>query len=194
MKLAPVIAAIKSRCPSFANRVAGAAEFASLPQSANLAVPACYVIPLHDDPTPNKSQTGLIQEVKETIAVVVVVTNQSDERGQTAHEAIQDIKTELWHALLGWSNNEALYTPFEYAGGNLLRMDRARLFWQFEFSAEITIDATDGYISSRDAAYGGFTGATIKIDVIDPAFDKNLASTGPDGRIEFQAVANPPQS
>lgn len=45
MKLTPVIAALRARCPYFENRVAGAAQFKNLPEVGKLRLPAAYVVP-----------------------------------------------------------------------------------------------------------------------------------------------------
>ena len=57
MKLTPVIAALRARCPYFENRVAGAAQFKNLPEVGKLRLPAAYVVPGDDSPGENKSQT-----------------------------------------------------------------------------------------------------------------------------------------
>ncbi|MBE8123151.1 hypothetical protein [Escherichia coli] len=44
MKLTPVIAALRARCPYFENRVAGAAQFKNLPEVGKLRLPAAYVV------------------------------------------------------------------------------------------------------------------------------------------------------
>ncbi len=65
MKLTPVIAALRARCPYFENRVAGAAQFKNLPEVGKLRLPAAYVVPGDDSPGENKSQTDYWQELKE---------------------------------------------------------------------------------------------------------------------------------
>ncbi len=82
MKLTPVIAALRARCPYFENRVAGAAQFKNLPEVGKLKLPAAYVVPGDDSPGENKSQTDYWQELKEGFSVVVILSNGRDERGQ----------------------------------------------------------------------------------------------------------------
>ena len=84
MKLTPVIAALRARCPYFENRVAGAAQFKNLPEVGKLKLPAAYVVPGDDSPGENKSQTDYWQELKEGFSVVVILSNGRDERGQFA--------------------------------------------------------------------------------------------------------------
>lgn len=193
MKLLPVVEAIRLRCPSFANRVAGAADFKALPEKANLVVPAAYVIPLDDVPEPQRSQNGYRQTLRDAFAVVVAISNVADERGQAAINAVHDLRAELWKALLGWQIDEA-YGPIEYDGGQLLQMDRARLYYQFEFAASVEIVTADTHQAAVLAGSPNFTAMRVQVDAIDPMADPNLKYPGPDGRIETEITLPLPQS
>lgn len=104
MKLTPVIAALRARCPYFENRVAGAAQFKNLPEVGKLRLPAAYVVPGDDSPGENKSQTDYWQELKEGFSVVVILSNGRDERGQFAsYDVVDDVRQMLFKALLGWN-------------------------------------------------------------------------------------------
>ena len=63
MKLAPIIAALRARCPIFENRVAGAAQFKDLPEVGKMKLPAAYVVPGDDSPGEQKSQTDYWQDL-----------------------------------------------------------------------------------------------------------------------------------
>lgn len=191
MNLDLVIAALRQRCPSFAGRVAGAAEYKPVPESAALPVPCAFVIPLDDNPGENRSQNAVRQSLTESFAVIVLISNVADERGQAATHSINSIRSELWAALLGWSPAEAIYDGIAYQGGALLAIDRARLAFQFEFGAAMEIGPEDGYQASAHAALPHFDGMNIQLDAVDPA-DPNIANPGPDERIEVTFTA--PQS
>ncbi|EJN7605160.1 TPA: phage tail terminator protein, partial [Escherichia coli] len=134
MKLTPVIAALRARCPYFENRVAGAAQFKNLPEVGKLRLPAAYVVPGDDSPGENKSQTDYWQELKEGFSVVVILSNGRDERGQFAsYDVVDDVRQMLFKALLGW-NPEACGNPITYDGGTLLDLNRHELIYQFDFS------------------------------------------------------------
>ena len=75
MKLTPIIAALRTRCSFFENRVAGAAQFKNLPDAGKMKLPAAYVIPGDDSPGEQKSQTDYWQTLKEGFAVIVFVSN-----------------------------------------------------------------------------------------------------------------------
>ncbi len=177
MKLTPVIAALRARCPYFENRVAGAAQFKNLPEVGKLRLPAAYVVPGDDSPGENKSQTDYWQELKEGFSVVVILSNGRDERGQFAsYDVVDDVRQMLFKALLGW-NPEACGNPITYDGGTLLDLNRHELIYQFDFSviSELTEDDTrqQDDLNSLDE----LRTLAIDVDYLDPG-------NGPDGDIE----------
>lgn len=184
MKLEIIIQALRERCPSFANRVGGAAQFKLLPESAALPVPCAFVVPLDDNPEDNKSQNQVRQALTDSFAVVVALSNVADERGQGAAHEVDDLRSELWSALLGWRPAEE-YDGIAYEGGSVISLDRARLWYQFEFSAETEISPENGWQNTELAGLPHFDGANFRADFIDIA-DPNLAWPGPDGRIEIE--------
>lgn len=182
MQLRPIIAALRTRCPSFVTRVAGAAAFKLLPEAAALPVPCAFVIPLDDNPQESRAQNSVRQDLADAFAVIVAVSNTGDEKGQEASEAIHALRAELWAALLGWRPEER-YNGITYDGGSLIQLDRARLWYQFEFAALMEIEPGDGYQETELGALSHFDGGTVRIDCIDPA-DPNRASPVLDGRYE----------
>ena len=183
MKLEPVVAAIRTRCPSFGSRVAGAAQFKLLPENSALAVPCAFVIPLDDSPQESRALNTLRQTLADSFAVVIAISNVADERGQAAAHSVDSMRTELWAALLGWRPDDR-YDGINYEGGSLLALDRSRIWYQFEFNALMEIQPSDGWQDIDLATLPHFDGATINVDVIDPIVDPHLATSGPDGRIE----------
>jgi len=183
MKLSNVIAALRTRCPSFEGRIAGAAEFKALSENGKMRLPAAYVIPTEDAAAEQKSLTDYWQNVTEGFAVVVVLDNTRDQRGQAAsYDAVHDIRAELWKALLGWQPEEN-GGPVYYAGGQLLDMDRARLYYQFEFSMLLEITEDDTRQQQDLNTLDEFRTMGIDIDFIDPG-------DGPDGNIEHHLEIN----
>lgn len=189
MQLETVIAALRARCPTFTNKIAGAAEFKTLQESTSLQVPCAFVIPLDDAPDASASANSVRQVLADSFAVICAVSNTVDEKGQGGAVAIHGLRAELWAALLGWRPSDR-YNGITYEGGNLLALDRARLWYQFEFSAVMEIEPSDGWQEIELAALPHFEGATIRIDGIDPMADPNLQYPGPDGRIEHEARIN----
>ncbi len=193
MKLNPIIKALRERSPYFTRRVFGAAEFSNLPEKANVAVPSAFVVPLDDNAEPNRSNNGYRQLLKESFAVIVVVSNTADERGQDSSNAVDDARSVLWKALLGWEMT-ADHTPIEYQGGALVKMDRNRLWYQFEFGCEIEIGDGDTYQHEQLEALPFIEGIDVSVDMIDPAADPNIQSPGPDGRIEHKLKIDLPNT
>ena len=188
MNLSLVIQAIRQRAGVFAGRVAGAAQYRPLPESTALQVPCAFVIPLDDNPGDNQSQNVVRQSMNESFAVIVALSNVADERGQAASVTVDTVRSALWSALLGWSPDQDIYDGIVYEGGSLLSMDRARIWYQFEFSAAFEIAPEDGYQPTELDALPNFEGINFNLDAIEP-WDPNRTPTGPDGRIEVAASA-----
>lgn len=68
MQLEPIIQALRTRCPIFANNVAGAADFKVLEEATNLPVPCAFVIPLDDNPEDNTSGNSIRQSLTDILA------------------------------------------------------------------------------------------------------------------------------
>lgn len=177
MQLAPIIAALRARCPIFENRVAGAAQFKDLPEVGKMKLPAAYVVPGDDSPGEQKSQTDYWQDLTEGFAVIVFVSNGRDERGQFAsYDVVHDVRQMLFKALLGW-NPEERGEPITYAGGTLLDVNRHELSYQFDFTVLNEIDAGDTRLVDELSDLDEFKTLSIDVDFIDPG-------KGPDDVIE----------
>lgn len=187
MNINVVIEHLRQHCPLFGGRVAGAARFKHLDENTSLESPAAFVIPMDDEPGERMSLNDVRQPVTESFAVVVALDNTPDERGQNAANAAHDaVRGQLWAALLGWQPDgkaeNSLYRGIEYQGGSLLVLDRARLWYQFDFGAYREISPDDGWQGIELDSLPHYDGATIKVDYIDPG-------QGPDGRIEHTITA-----
>ncbi len=183
MQLELIIAALKQRCAgTFDTRIAGAAEFKLLLEKQALPVPCAFVIPLDDNPQENIAMNGVRQQLHDSFAVIVAINNTGDERGQAAVHSVDSIRTVLWGALLNWQPTD-LYDGITYQGGQLLSLDRARLWYQFEFAAPMEIGTEDGWQGDL-IGLPHFDGGTVRADTVDPT-DLNVVQTSaPDGRID----------
>lgn len=200
MNLNLIIQELRSHCPVFAKRVVGAAEFLHSSQSAHLSLPAAYVVPLDDEVGPAAFAQGYRQIVTEGFSVIVALDNREDERGQHAVTTLEQIRAMIWRALLGWSPNDA-YSPIIYEGGHLVSIDRARLFFAFDFSTQIQIVTKDTRQGQILDTLSPFVGINIQVDALEPMADPNApqhqhpqdpsayrgGSPGPDGRIEHHS-------
>lgn len=152
MNLELVVAQIKAYVPALAGRVSGVADFASGIESVtSLPLPAAFVFPIEDDAGENENWPGLQQNVTERMAVVVQFDNTigSDADARTGFAGVDQVyamRANLFSALLSWlPGNINGPRGFAYGGGRIVTFDRARLFWQFEFTIDNTITDADGF-------------------------------------------------
>lgn len=186
MNLSLVIAQLRAFCPLFAGRVAGAAQFKRLDETSTLDVPAAYVVPLDDNPGERMSLNDVRQPLLESFAVIVAISNATDERGQSAVYAAHDtVRAQLWAALLGWQpdglEDQSIYRGIEYQGGNLLELDRSRLWYQYDFGAYREITPDDGWQGVELAGYPHFDGATMSGN---RRFDVGMTVADPDAIVD----------
>jgi hypothetical protein len=142
-----MIANLRSNCPVFAGRVAGAADFNRGLRDFNAAMPrpAAYVVPIGQDSSGNQNMVGLYQILQTTMAVIVEFDATNDRRGQDPAMGYDDVQTALYACLLNWkpvpcAGPRGMYT----VGGHYLDLDRARLFYQWEFALDVTLSDQDG--------------------------------------------------
>lgn len=181
MKLTQIIEVLRERIPDFQGRISGSAKFMVMKEVSTLSVPYAFVIPLHDETGPQKSQTDYWQDCTDGFSVVVALDNRQDEPGLRAiDEATDLIRQKLFHALLGWSPEPKYTRGIEYRGGLLLDMDRAFLWYKFDFQATFEIDVDDTWQPGALDRLPWLETVHIDLDLIDPG-------NGPDGDIDFQA-------
>lgn len=187
MQLREIIKALRERVPDFGARVSGAAEFRPLPEVGKLSLPCAYVIPLHDETGEQKSQTDYWQECTDGFSVVVALDNRQGELGlESIDDAVHIVRRKLWRALLGWSPSEEYTRGIEYRGGVLLDMNRAILYYKFDFQATFEIGEEDTWHQQELDDLPWLETVHIDVDLIDPG-------KGPDGHPEFQAdITLPP--
>lgn len=204
MNLDVIVAQLRQHVPAFASRVAGAAKFDLLPEAANLVVPAAYVLPFNEQPQEMGSQNGYQQTVREGFAVVVALSNKADERGQKASGDLDTLRRAIFSALLAFQPAED-YDIVCFQGGQLLQLDRNRMYYQLEFYADYYLDPSDTWIPKRNAGLKDFEGLDLRVDAID-VFDPNTPKAdfpsdpdaypggkGPDGRAEARMRLDLPQ-
>lgn len=180
MKLKQIIEALRERLPDFQGRVSGSAKFMVMKEASTMPVPYAFVIPLHDETGPQKSQTDYWQECTDGFSVVVVLDNRLDEPGLNAvDDATSVVRQKLFRALLGWQPEYKYTRGIEYRGGLLLDMNRALLWYKFDFQATFEIDEEDTWQGGALDELPWLETVHIDVDLIDPG-------DGPDGIIDFQ--------
>lgn len=138
MKLSPVIAELRRRCPTFSKRVYGAAEFAAIDASTVMQMPCAYVLPLGESAEPFQLNTNYRQWVEQSFGVVVYVTTGANETGLEAYDNAEEIKLEVLKAIAGWCPTDDVNEVI-YEGTSILDLSRARLAVQLEFNVSYDI-------------------------------------------------------
>lgn len=142
-----LIASLRANAPIFGGRVAGAAEFYAGLKNYNtsMALPAAYVLPLGQEAEPNKYWGGLVQIVHKTIGIAVELDAQTDRRGQAPAMNFEEIEAQLFASVLNITIDECrMVQGANFAGARYLDLDRARLFYQWEFLLDWQITDADG--------------------------------------------------
>lgn len=146
--VAGFIASLRVNAPIFGGRVAGAAEYIRGLRDYNtsLPMPAAYVLPLTQEAEPNRTYGGLMQIVHKTIGVAVEIDAQRDRRGQDPAMNLEVIETQIFASCLNLYLGECRMTQGAYfSGGRWLDgLDRARVFYQWEFVTDWQITDIDG--------------------------------------------------
>lgn len=206
MNTSLIIQELRTHAALFAGRVAGAAEFAAaLENSAGYTAPSAWVIPLGDDPE-QISSSSTMMDLTERFGVCVMLDAAADARGQAAMNDVDPARNTIWSAILGWQVDESC-TPIEYNGGEPVKLDRAHLFYRFDFSFKTEIGPEFSREYADLQALQDLQSVSVQIDMVDPAADRNTppvtdpelggyagGSPGPDGRIEHQIDITLPTS
>lgn len=136
MRPSLIIPRIRAQCSAFANRVAGAATYRQVSLQDDFPVPHGFVMPLSETADGDVMISSLDQELTVRFAVVVAVSNVSDERGQAAAEQFYTIRAQLLGALVGWTPDATKFSPILYRGmPDDPDINRARAWAQFDFEA-----------------------------------------------------------
>ena len=137
MKLKPIIEELRNYCPSFEQRVYGIGAFSQLSESVSTeAMPAAFVLPVSEDPQDPATSSRYRQVVRFRFAVLVMVSNTEDEQGLTAWEAADDLKKEVFRAILGSDDIKAGKDWIQFEGLSIAEINRAALTLQLDFSCE----------------------------------------------------------
>jgi hypothetical protein len=141
------ISQLRANAPIFAGRVAGAAEFYAGLRNYNtsLPLPAAYVLPLGQDADANSVWGGLIQIVHKSIGVAVELDAQNDRRGQAPTMNFEDIEAQIFASVLNLVLGDCrMVRGASFSGARYLDLDRARLWYQWEFNLDWQITDADG--------------------------------------------------
>lgn len=153
MKIGPIVLALRLAGTRFGSRIAGAAELGMVLDGATLNDETAFVVPTADKPDSNKESSGINQKVIEGFAVIVALStdnNKKDKLSIAAYDNVHDVRAELFAGVLGLQIN-GQESIVSYAGGQLVEINRAYLWYQFEFVVNYRLDDDDGVDVGADA-------------------------------------------
>ncbi len=145
MLLSPIVIKLRDAETDFGRYIGGSADLVKA-MDYSLTKEAAFVIQLAETASTNNYDNSISQLISERFAVVVALDNGSsdkDKLGIIAYDRLQGIRTQLFKAILGWQI-PAAESITSYSGGKVLGINRAKLWYQFEFSADTRITDDDG--------------------------------------------------
>ncbi len=142
MKLATIITAIRSRCPTLSRRVYGLAEYDAADETVDTPLPAVFVLPDADKVNEPRGTQKYRQAVDFNFLVVIRVNPGADEQGGESFDRAMDIRTLIFRAILGWEPYGKDGEWIVYDGLQVSRMNRGRLdvILSFRLAEELTDD------------------------------------------------------
>ncbi|MYM80538.1 hypothetical protein GTP44_01005 [Duganella sp. FT50W] len=110
-------------------QVGGAADFQSAVESNPTVTPACYVFSLGEAPAPSQFAGRLIQRVRASVGIVLVVKNLTDAKGVAALEDTDALRNKVKQVVYGWRPADG-NDPLERGDSNLLAFRDGHVWWQ----------------------------------------------------------------
>jgi hypothetical protein len=109
--------------------VGEAADFQSAAENNPKTTPACFVIPMDETPAPNQMGDIVIQRVRATVGIVLVVRNLTDAKGVAARVDMAALRKQVKDQVYGWQATPQL-DPFERGNSHLLAFRDGHMWWQ----------------------------------------------------------------
>ena len=189
MKLSPIVKQIRQYAPIFVGRAATCLSYELGAVSTQMGRPCAYVS-YDSSEFEEAPKNGLaIQEEVDRFSVFVEVDGKKgDEKGQAAADLVDEIRRQLFVALVGFEPSEE-YEPIQASAISVFEGNRALVVFRFEFSTGRRVGRskkTQPAETWQEAEIDGLKpleGMDINVDVIDPIANPH---PGPDGRIEFK--------
>uniref|UniRef100_A0A6M3L039 Uncharacterized protein n=1 Tax=viral metagenome TaxID=1070528 RepID=A0A6M3L039_9ZZZZ len=142
MKLGPISLKLRLAGTRFGSAIFGSAEFA-IAELETLKQETAFVVPIAETATLNDMDDGINQLIKERFGVVVALNNSTDRTGFTAFNELTEVRSEIFKGILGW-RMPGTESVTSYAGGYLLNINSAYLWYVFTFDTETRILSEDG--------------------------------------------------
>ena len=138
MRVTPIVLKIRSSNTVFKQNIGGAVELEIVRASQGIKENMAFVIPTKDSAERSRSEGSIDQTVTEQFTVVAVFkndTSQRDKVGFSVNDLIHTARSQLFRALVGKFYYEGT-SQIEYVGGQLLPLNPAYVWYQFDFQFE----------------------------------------------------------
>ncbi len=112
--------------------VGEAADFQHAAENNPTVTPACFVIPMDETPSPNQLGDIVIQRVRATVGIVLVVRNLTDAKGVASRIDLDALRKKVKDQVYGWQAKETL-DPFERGASHLLAFRDGHMWWQDQY-------------------------------------------------------------
>ena len=146
MRIVPIILRLRAANTRFQNNVGGSAEL-DIARKNTLKADMAFVIPLNEECPINPNDNDINQVITERFSIITALANdttQKDKAGIIAYDLLHEVRSQLFKALLGWTIYGAESLIY-YAGGQLLNISAAYLWYQFDFEYTVRVVGFDGY-------------------------------------------------
>ena len=157
MQIGPIALKLRLQETMFGNNIFGSAELAQALEYT-LKQDCAFVVQLGEAVSGNAYDGSINQKITEKFGIIVALDNGTSERGKTgliAYDKLYEARAQIFKAILGWQMTGA-ESIIEYAGGKIAGINRAYLWYQFEFSVMTRIDDDDGVDTAADVSELGY--------------------------------------
>lgn len=151
MKLSPVVLKLRLGNTTFGDRIAGSADLATA-LKATLIDEMAFVVQLSGSASANDLDNSINQLIDERFGVIVALKNdnsQGDKTGLAAFDRLFTVRAEIFSSILNWRipGQESVTS---HVSERLLSLNRAWLWYQYEFSSSVRIGPDDGFDTGED--------------------------------------------
>jgi len=117
--------------------VKGAADLSAI-LASRISTPSCYLFRMRNNPEKNISVQETIQDVEQTIALIVITQNVRTAKGADSSDENEAYCDLIQQQLLGWQPSTE-HEPYQYAGGSLISFKGGFFIWQELYKTSKTI-------------------------------------------------------
>jgi len=173
MKMTPVIDHLRSSCPAFASRIGGAINLDALKASSEFSKPCAFIVSTGSKAGENDLQNEVRQDISDTFDIVVVL-DPGTSTAQALTDTLDDMRSELWLALVGWKPSPSC-DPILFVSEELIEADATRILYRYSFitgfqlGRTISTDPAETWHERELDELPEFEGLNVFVDDLDSA-------------------------